>query len=139
MDDIVTLPVSTITHIPRKVRPLVAQVLTAELRHACQNGLWGFVRLSLLPKAVLRTPPRGGKKKWYVVGVLLSSRLRRWQDKDLVTLWAEAHADAKPRKYNTGPSTTALANSRRALRIAREGRFSDAMRALGAAGCACAT
>ena len=34
------------------------------------------------------------------------------------------------------PSTTALANSRRALRIAQEGHFSDAMRALGASGCA---
>ena len=134
MNDIITLPVSTISHIPRKVRPLVAQVLTAELRHACRDGIWGFVRLSLFPKAVLRTPPRGGKKKRYVVGVLLSSRLRRWQQGDLVALWAEVHADAKP--YSTDPFTTALANSRRTLRIAQEGRFNDAMCALGASGCA---
>ena len=44
--------------------------------------------------------------------------------------------DAQTRRYSTDPSTTTLANSRRALRIALEGHFSDAMHALGATGCA---
>ena len=74
--DIITLPVSTISHVPRKVRPLLAQVISTELRHVRVNGLWGFTCLSLLPKAILRPPPRGGKKKRYVVDALISSRLR---------------------------------------------------------------
>ena len=67
MNEIITLPVPTITHIPRNVCPLLAQVFCKELQNACKDDIWGFVRLSLLPKAVLRPPPRGGRKKHYVV------------------------------------------------------------------------
>ncbi len=38
MDEIITLPVSTITHVPRKIRPLLAQVISTELRHARMDG-----------------------------------------------------------------------------------------------------
>ena len=60
MEEVLTLPVPTISHVPHKARPLLSHVLTTELRHARQDGLGGFVRLSLLAKATLRTPPRGG-------------------------------------------------------------------------------
>ena len=63
MDEIITLPVSTIGHVPRRVRPLLAEVLLGECRHARLDGLWGFVRLSLLAKATLRAPPHGGKER----------------------------------------------------------------------------
>jgi len=71
--------------------------------------------INLLPKTLLCTPPRGLKQK-DVVGAFLSSCLQWWQDGDLVALWTEAHVDAKTRRY-TDPSMTALANSRRALRM----------------------
>ena len=83
MCEIFTLPVSTISHVPRKVRPFLAQVITTELQHAHLDGLWGFTRLSLFPKAVLRPPSRGGRKKRYAVDALIVSRIRRWQDGDL--------------------------------------------------------
>ena len=83
MHDIIALPVSTISHVPRKVRPLLAQVISTELHHARVNGLWRFICLSLLLRAVLRPPLRGGKKKLYVVDVLISSCLHCWQDGDL--------------------------------------------------------
>ena len=83
MDEIFTLPVSTISHVPHKVRPLLVQVITTELQHARLDGLWGFTRLFLFPKAVLRPPPRGGRKKRYAVDALIVSRIRRWQDGDL--------------------------------------------------------
>ena len=54
MNEIMTLPIITICHIPRCVRPLFAEVLAKELRHATYDGVWGFARLSLLPKVVLR-------------------------------------------------------------------------------------
>ena len=78
MLEISCLPVRTIRHIPRSVRPLLSQVLGAELRHVTDDGIWGFARLQMFPKAVLRCPPRAGKKKRYVMKALLHSRLERW-------------------------------------------------------------
>ena len=136
MDEIVTLPVSTIGYVPRRVRPLLAEVLSAECRHARLDGLWGFVRLSLLAKAKLRAPPRGGKKKQYVVGALITARLHRWQDRDIAALWVEASNEARIKRTGSDVAMPARNNARRALRLAQEGRFSDIMRALGATGCA---
>ena len=134
MHDIITLPVSTISHVPRKVRPLLAQVISTELRHARVNGLWGFTRLSLLPKAVLRPPPSCGKKKRYVIDALISSRLRRWQDGNLQALWLEACKNSNSKRSPTNVGNTVHGNAKRSLRLAREGRYSDAMRALGSSG-----
>ena len=43
INEIMTLHVDTVSHIPRSVRPLIAQVLGVELRHACLDGLWGLL------------------------------------------------------------------------------------------------
>ena len=53
LEEALTLPISTIAHIPRSVRPLLATVIAAELRHAHSGNTWGFVRLQLFAKAVL--------------------------------------------------------------------------------------
>ena len=134
MHEIFTLPVSTISHVPRKVRPLLAQVITTELQHARLDGLWGFTRLSLFPKAVLRPPPRGGRKKRYAVDALIVSRIRRWQDGDLEALWLEARNDSSSRRAPSNVGDAVRGNVKRALRLAREGRYSDAMQALGSIG-----
>ena len=136
MNEIVTLQVSTISHIPRKVRPLLAQVFTSEPRHARLDGLLGYIRFSLLPKVILRSPLRGRRKKRYVVEALISKRLHRWQEGDLVFLWEEARSEAKCKLTNMDSFPISKVNAGRALRYAREGRYSDAMRALGVAGCA---
>ena len=65
MNEIMTLPIATICHIPRSVRPLFAEVLAKELRHATYDSVWVLARLLLLPKAVLRCPSRGGKKNCF--------------------------------------------------------------------------
>ena len=90
MNEIITLPVTTVVHIPRSVRPLLAQVLSSELSHACLHGIWGFARFHLFAKAVLRCSPRGGRKKRLVVKSILLTRLKRWQEGDLIGLWEEA-------------------------------------------------
>jgi len=136
MDDILSLPVSTITHIPRAVRPRLAEVLTAELRNGHSAGPWGVVRLWLFAKAVLRVPPRGGRKKRYVVKALLASRLERWSNGDLLELWEEARLDSHHRLASCGPEAVARGNARRALRLAAEGRYAAAIQALGSAGTA---
>ena len=134
MHEIFTLPVSTISHVPRKVRPLLAQVITTDLQHARLDGLWGFTHLSLFPKAVLRPPPRGGRKKWCAVDALIVCRIRRWHDGDLEALWLEARNDSSSRRAPSNVGDAVRGNVKRALRLAREGRYSDAMQALGSIG-----
>ena len=136
MNEIITLPITTTCHIPRSVRPLFAEVLAKELRHAKYDGVWGFARLFLLPKAVLRCPSRGGKKKRHVVKAELLSRLQKGQTGNLVGLWEDARIDAKRHNQKSKHFTVTEANAKRALRLAREGRYSSAMKALGLLSCA---
>ena len=51
MEAVMVCPVSTVMHIPRSVRPLLAKVLSTELRNAT-SSLWGFVHLFLFAKVV---------------------------------------------------------------------------------------
>ena len=138
MDEIISLPVTTVVHIPRSVRPELGKILAKELKHASKDGLWGFARLFLFPKAVLRCPPRGGRKKRVVVKAVLLSRIRRWLEGDFVSLWEEARLDASHGDKSANRSHVSLdsANAKRSLSLAREGRYSDAMRSLGSSGCA---
>ena len=135
MNEIITLPVTTVVHIPRSVRPLLAQVLSSELSHARLHGIWGFARFHLFAKAVLRCPPRGGRKKRLVVKSILLTRLKRWQEGDLIGLWEEARVESAL-SQKSKPTSVAQQNSRRAALLAGEGRFRDAMRSLGSLGCA---
>ena len=63
MEEIAVLPVGTVAHVPCVARSLLSTVLGDCLRCARCEGIWGFVRLMLLAKATLRSPPRGGRKK----------------------------------------------------------------------------
>ena len=75
MNEIISLPVNTVMHIPRSVRPELAEGFAAELKHASEDGLWGLARFFLFSKAVLRCPPRGGKTKRVIVKTILLSRI----------------------------------------------------------------
>ena len=136
MEEISHLHVKSVGHIPRSVRPLLGNILSVELRHATKNGLWGFARLQMFAKAVLRCPPRGGKKKRYVIKALLKDRLERWQSGDLVSLWSEARSEAYHITSHFMESSIHQVNAKRSLTLAREGRFRDAMRSLGSHGTA---
>ena len=76
MQEVSLLQVKTTCHIPRSVRPVLAEVLATEFRNATYHGLWGYARLHMFPKAVLRCPPRRGRKKRVVVKSLLLSPSR---------------------------------------------------------------
>ena len=107
MEEIVVSPISTILHVPRSVRPLLAEILATELRQACSYNVWGTVHLHLLPKAILRSPPVSVKKKRVVIATLISQRLKRWNtDNDVFGLWKEALSDCfhPTLKKNQGPS-----------------------------------
>ena len=69
MEEIVMSPISTILHVPRSVRSLLAETLATELRRTCSHNVWGTVRL---PKAILCSPPVSVKKKRVVMATLIS-------------------------------------------------------------------
>ena len=77
MEEIVVSPISTVLHVPRSVRPLLAEILATELRRACSYNVWGTVCLHLLSKVILCSPPVSVKKKRVVMATLISQRLRR--------------------------------------------------------------
>ena len=66
---------------PRSVWPLFAKVLSTELYHGYKSGLWGFVIKSLI-----------------------SSRLQRWQNGELIYLWQEAQLETTPSNSNLDSS-----------------------------------
>ena len=74
MEAVMVCPVSTVVHIPRSVRPLLAKVLSTELRNAT-SSLWGFVRLFLFAKVVLRMPPFRQRRRRFVLASMLMERL----------------------------------------------------------------
>lgn len=71
------------------------------------------------------------------MSAILTDRLRRWQAGDLVSLWEDARIEggqqlsAVRKKKSLGKL-----NAQRALFLAKEGRFRDAMRSLNSQGCA---
>ena len=65
----------------------------------------------------------------------MTSRLLRWQKGELSSLWQEARQDSRQKLFNSSVSVS-QANSCRALKLAKEGRYSDAMNALRSQGCA---
>ena len=56
----------------------MASALCHEFSLSVNHGLWGFAQVLMFPKLVLRSPPRGGHKKRYLVGPLLWDRLQQW-------------------------------------------------------------
>ncbi len=44
------LSVQTTHHVPLSVRPLLAQIISRELVHACQHGVWFYFDFSCLQK-----------------------------------------------------------------------------------------
>ena len=96
----------------------------------------GFVRVLLFPKLVLRSPPRAGRKKRYLVGALLQDRLKQWMSGTGISdLWCAACAEGTlPNSSAAGD--LAASNIRRAIQWALEGRYGNALKALGSLGVA---
>ena len=55
LEHVMVCPVSTVSHIPRSVRRLLAHVLSMELRRAC-SSTWCFVRLLMFADAMFLVP-----------------------------------------------------------------------------------
>ena len=86
-------------------------------------------------------PPRAGKKKRYLVSSLLCDRLNKWKSGvgGILDLWQAAGAlqrGSSARSVATSAESLEKGNIRRALRWASDGRYGNALRALGARGVA---
>jgi len=135
LDHIMISPVTTITHVPRSVHPLLARVLSVELRKAC-SSVWGFVRLTMFAKAVLRSPPisQNIRRRFVMSSVVLDS-LHLWsQPGGIRTLWYSLLNDLKVSKSARRSSDGSC--RARALFWAREGRYSNALQSLSSQGVA---
>ena len=117
------------------VRPLLARVLSVELRKAC-SSVWGFVRLTMFAKAVLRIPATNSQRRRFVMSSVLLDRLHIWnQSGSFHSLWNSLLDDLKISKPRGGVSHGLYCKAR-ALFWAREGRYSNALQTLSSQGVA---
>ena len=70
------------------------------------------------------------------MSAILSNRVHQWQAGDIVSLWKDARLDATQQQANPRRNSQSQLNAKRALFLAREGRFRDLMRSLNSEGCA---
>ncbi len=70
----------------------------------------------MLAKCVLASPASGHRLRWREILKLVKSRLKRWEDGDLLDLWSEAvvssQAQVSRRKH---PTNLRKQNAKRAL------------------------
>ena len=85
----------------------------------------------MFPRAVLRAPPRGGKRRRVHFSRLLSERLRRWLSGDYEALWSEATCASKAPKRTLEEQADSLEKRcERAKALTQEGNLSKACSAL---------
>ena len=135
MNYVMTCPVSTVVHIPRSVRPLLARILSTEFRNAI-SSVWGFMRLFLFAKLALRMPPLRQHRRRFILASVLLDRLHLWSQPDsLYNLWKALQDD-----LHVSRSSHCIQSSKhnisRALFWAREGRYSNAVQSLTSTGVA---
>ena len=140
IDEYVTNCTTTVRHIPKSCRPLFDQILSQEIKVANTNDIWGMVRLHLLTKLTLGSPPRGGKRRQFNVSATINRRLNYWHKGDIPLLWTEAvNSSNKPAKSNTSPKgklNLRQTGVKRALIQAKEDHYGKAIRCLSSSGVA---
>ena len=69
-------------HVPQVARPLLASALYLEFSLSVRHGLWGFARVLLVPRLVLRSLPRAGCRtpKQKAQASLSDSETKKWRD-----------------------------------------------------------
>ena len=100
LDEIMKAPVRSLKHIPKKARALWAQALTrAVARVNDTQSVEAWVELLMLPKCVLLSPPRGGKKHKSNTAAFTLDHLACWLASERATLWEDVVRRKKPNSF----------------------------------------
>ena len=97
--------------------------------------MWGFARLFLFARSVLRSPSRGSRKKRYIVSTILLVCLHRWQAGDFVFLWEGLDGCFATTRQGL-KKVPVQTKCQKSIFLAKEGRFIDALRSRNSHGCA---
>ena len=117
-------------HVPRAARSAWAQCLARALAAAAaQNTLTAWRDLLMLPKAILRSPRRGGSKRREEAAQQTLRRCRRWLEGERGELWEACPARPRSRNPVNGEAANSARQSR-CLSLAGEGELSRACAAL---------
>ena len=126
LEEVMLKPVTTISHVPRSIRPLLAEIMSQELRHASSGNIWGCIRLLMLPKATLGLPPRDSKTSHISIISLIRKRLLSWKQGNIGQLWENC---IKPHQAEPHLPTNQN-NLKRALHKGKEGHYGKAIQCL---------
>ena len=96
-DEVFEANIPTKAHVPQGARKLWAQCLVGALAQVHQYGdLRAWVELLMLPKAVLRSPIRGGKKNKQKLDGETKERCRVWLEGKRRELWEPLDKRGRP-------------------------------------------
>ena len=105
--------------------------------------IWGMrkhysTRLFMLAKCVLASPATGHRLRWREILKRVKSRLQRWADGDLMSLWSEALDDGRSlaKRRHQSASASSSGNFWRAKLAVQDGQYTKAIRALTSEGLA---
>ena len=117
----------TLRHVPPSARYAWGQALTRACAAVAEyNDEAAWVHLLMLPKCVLCSPRRGGRKHQRTAAAFTIERLKRWNDGERASLWASRPQPQRPH----GRDMTAEQKRDFATGLAREGFDKKACTAL---------
>ena len=132
--------VPTLHHVPKGARDCWAHALCSCLRAVvCSpDDLSQWSRLFMLAKCVLASPTTGHRLRWREILKRVKSRLQRWADGDLMSLWSEALVDGRSlaKRRDQSASASSSGNFWRAKLAVQDGQYTKAIRALTSEGLA---
>ena len=118
-------------HVPKAARAVWAQCLSRALAQvASTNSLQAWRDLFMLPKAVLRPAPRGGRRHRLQAAQFTQRRCARWLAGEREELWDAMPATRRKRPEEMDDEEARSARQSRCCSLAAEGELSRACAAL---------
>lgn len=143
-DVILEASVPTSRHVPKSARNVWAETLAATIDEVNRTpeDIAAWKRLLMLPRCVLAAPKRSGKAHHRELSSSVTTHLRRWQNGEIMELWAESHGHdrrGQVKRRKVSEPSQREANARRARTACQDGQYGKAVQALMSDGLADAT
>jgi hypothetical protein len=138
LHDVMSLNRPTLKHIPGRAKQAWGRTLQNALRDATQNNtVESFTRLAMLPKCVLPSAKRAGKRNTHIKDIV--ALCEKWDSGQHAELWTEACDNVKSKGPTSNkPVRTRAAQLTRqaAIAFAEDGLYGKASRVLSSKGLA---